>query len=514
MPHAILASIVTVLILTLMSHLPRNGSNFLLYAMRTVAATACTYYVKNCFNIDNPPNPLPILTEGGHWPIDIRTAMEDFYLDPDLIIYASCPKCFSCYDKVEGKYPEYCTFSDTPACPPCGTKITICKQTLKNGQPAKVDFVPIQPYAYQPITSYLSRLLSRPGLLALMKKTTVPWNAGKPRWWDFFGARAFRQFLGPDGERPFLMSPDGETRLIFSLFVDWFNPYGNKIAGKKASIGAIYMICLNLPPHLRYRVENVYLVGIIPGEPSADHMNHVLRQLVTDLLPLWHTGIKFLNVISNTMHLLVRCAIVPLVADLPAGRKASGFASHSANIFCNFCRLHMSDITNLDVGSWFRRSRADHYAAALRHRDAPNVKMRTEAFQTDYTRWSELLRLPYWDPTKFVIIDPMHNLFLNLSHHHVRIFWRSDSTYVEGRRNQRPHSPTEQAEEIEKAHNLIIGKNPTALSKLRRTYVEYISQVNETGIPVKGLNNLPLAEAVVDWVMIFNHLYSCNKLIM
>ena len=514
MPHAILASIITVLILTLISNLPRNGSNFLLYGMRTVATMACTYYVKQCFNIDNPPNPLPILTAGDHWPIDIRMAMAGFYLDPDLVIYASCPKCFSCYDKVDGKYPEHCKFLSTPDCPPCGTKLTIRKQTLKNGQPAKVDFVPIQPYTYQPITSYLSRLLSRPGLLEQMKKTAVPWNTGKPRWWDFFGARAFRQFLGPDGERPFLICPDGETRLIFSLFVDWFNPYGNKIAGKKASIGAIYMICLNLPPHLRFRVENVYLVGIIPGEPHLDHINHLLHPLILDLLPLWHTGIKFLNIISDATHLLVHCAIVPLVADLPASRKASGFAAHSAKFFCSFCRLPKSDITNIDVGSWLRRSRAEHYAAALHFRDAPNAQKRDDAFNTDYTRWSELLRLPYWDPTKFTVIDPMHNLFLNLAHYHIWSFWKLSSTYVEGRRNQQPHSPTEQGQEIDKAHKWIKAGNITALSKMRRTYIEYISHANQTEISAKSLKNIDLATAVVNWVMTLNHMTSCTKLIM
>jgi hypothetical protein len=31
-----------------------------------------------------------------------------------------------------------------------------------------------------------------------------------------------------------------------------------------------------------------------------------------------------------------------------------------------------------------------------------------------------LLDLPYWDPTKHVVVDAMHNLFLNLVKHHCR----------------------------------------------------------------------------------------------
>lgn len=61
----------------------------------------------------------------------------------------------------------------------------------------------------------------------------------------------FRSFKGPDGQ-PWLDAPPGKARLIFSLFVDWFNPFGNKTTGKSASVGAIYMVCMNLPIHLWY----------------------------------------------------------------------------------------------------------------------------------------------------------------------------------------------------------------------------------------------------------------------
>jgi len=42
-------------------------------------------------------------------------------------------------------------------------------------------------------------------------------------------------------------------------------------------------------------------------------------------------------------------------------------------------------------------------------------------------QWSPLLKLPYWDPGKFLVVDPMHNLFLGLAASHVRkvllMFW-------------------------------------------------------------------------------------------
>jgi len=65
---------------------------------------------------------------------------------------------------------------------------------------------------------------------------------------DIKDGMAIRDLKGPDG-KPFL---DGykrsELRLVWSLSVDWFNPFFNKQAGKTASCGSIAMLLLNLLP--------------------------------------------------------------------------------------------------------------------------------------------------------------------------------------------------------------------------------------------------------------------------
>jgi hypothetical protein len=78
---------------------------------------------------------------------------------------------------------------------------------------------------------------------------------------DIQGSPAWNDILG------FFLSP---YHLLFGIYVDWFNPYTNKIAGKllernytliqlivfhigkKVSCGAILLYCWNLPFNLRY----------------------------------------------------------------------------------------------------------------------------------------------------------------------------------------------------------------------------------------------------------------------
>jgi hypothetical protein len=112
------------------------------------------------------------------------------------------------------------------------------------------------------------------------------WRCGKrDDMWDLWDSSVIGELKGPD-EKLFSEGTSGETQLVWSLSVNWFNLYLNKQAGKLASTGSMVMACLNLPPSLRLQEETSYLVRIIPGpkEPRKDQINHFLRPLIDDLL--------------------------------------------------------------------------------------------------------------------------------------------------------------------------------------------------------------------------------------
>ena len=319
--------------------------------------------------------------------------MNHFDLTPDLIYYASCPRCYNLYPpktQSNPRYPEFCNYQEFRGERRCGERL------IKRKEPGKPTAA-LHPYTYQPLDSWLGKLLSRPGLIESMEKTTSPWNKITSVCRDIFGGKALREFFAADQKTLFLDTPQGELRLILNLNIDWFNPFGNKISGKHCKVGGIYMVCMNLPPYLRYRVENVYLVGIIPGpgEPSLHHLNHLLRPLVNDLLRFWHPGVYFSQTASHTMGVLVRCALLAVICDLPALRKTAGFAGVGAHRFCSFCRLLDSQIQNFDVNCWPQWTRDQHMAAAKQWKDAPTHKEREAEFAKHGIRWSELLRLSY-----------------------------------------------------------------------------------------------------------------------
>ncbi|MBW0550426.1 hypothetical protein O181_090141 [Austropuccinia psidii MF-1] len=77
-------------------------------------------------------------------------------------------------------------------------------------------------------------------------------------------------------------------KLALSLFVDWFNPRGNKLSKKLESTGIFAISCLNLPPILRKKLFHMCICGIAPGpySPNTQTLNHVLKPLLDELVDL------------------------------------------------------------------------------------------------------------------------------------------------------------------------------------------------------------------------------------
>ncbi|KAI0666358.1 hypothetical protein C8Q78DRAFT_933152, partial [Trametes maxima] len=174
--------------------------------------------------------------------------------------------------------------------------------------------------------------------------------------------------------------------------------------------------------------------------------------------------------------------------DLPALCKTVGFAHHSSSHFCSFCPLPKKDINNIDRESWSPpRSWSEHLRIAQDWKDAVTEAARNKIFQEHGLRWSELLRLPYWDPTKFALIDTMHNLFLGELHHHCITIWGLKT--AEGRaKKQRgtrvaSHSPEMQQALLNRVVAGLRSGSMSTIAAIRKDYLEAITLFNSISIP-------------------------------
>jgi len=205
------------------------------------------------------------------------------------------------------------------------------------------------------------------------------------------------------------------------------------------------LFCLSLPPDLRYKPENVFIAGIIPGphEPTVLGIHNILNPLVEELCGLWE-GLQVELPTFPTYQ--VRTALIALTSDLPAARKVAGFGSHSATYPCSHCYIRKQDLTSLDIDSWTRRCYHRHRMEATAWLDLQTMKQKDDAFLTNGVRWSVLLKLPYWDPTRMVAVDIMRNLS-GILEYHTRKLWGIDSDQARKRdlilrRDQRREAET------------------------------------------------------------------------
>jgi hypothetical protein len=68
---------------------------------------------------------------------------------------------------------------------------------------------------------------------------------------------------------------------------------------------------------------------------------------------------------------------------------------------------------------------------AAQWKAATTQKSQNMLFSQNGIRWTELWRLPYWDPTRMLVVDPMHCLLEGLAQFHFRNVLKLTTTDAE-----------------------------------------------------------------------------------
>jgi hypothetical protein len=359
----------------------------------------------------------------------VPAIMSQLSLEPTLIRSICCPGCYTLY--------SYDTCPDT--CPrrehPNSRKHCCAKLWKTDAQGQKK---PERLYCTQDFESWLSWFLSRKDIYEAIQTSYShqrPGNDTMEDIWDSPAWDSLNEFCTTQGN------------LTFSFYIDWFNPYENKQAGKKVSCGAIIMFCLNLPPHLRIHPSNVYVAGLTPSgkEPDVLTITNVINPVMDQLEP-FYTG-KTVSTYAHPEGEDIKAGVLAHIGDIPGIQKCGGFASHSAKQFCHYCSCIDEDIETLDHSSWTSRSgfkcRQDAYAW-LR---ATTKKRREELFQENGVRWSALHRLQYRDHINHCVLGIMHNWVEGVLQHHARVIWGIGAILPKKKTKSTFHSSSSQSQD-------------------------------------------------------------------
>ena len=195
--------------------------------------------------------------------------------------------------------------------------------------------------------------------------------------------------------------------------MDWFQAYKHVAC----SVGVVFISIMNLPRFIRFKRENVILVGIIPVPNEPSNINTYLKPLVDELLQLWDGLPMSVQMRNGIQEITVKVAILCVACDIPAGRKVCGFLGHSAKLGCTRCLKHFPgtvgsmDYSGFERHLWTVRSVEQHRRDVVNIKKCDTKQQRSNMESGTGCRYSILLKLPYFNPPRMLAIDPMHNLF-------------------------------------------------------------------------------------------------------
>ncbi|MBW0523480.1 hypothetical protein O181_063195 [Austropuccinia psidii MF-1] len=172
---------------------------------------------------------------------------------------------------------------------------------------------------------------------------------------------------------------------------------------------------------MRYKPQFIYLVGLItaPNQPNTSTINNILKPLVDELLKLdQKINIQTFQ-IPNGRN--IRIILAALIGDIIATHKVSGFASHSAHQPCSWCEVIRKDLEKVTIAK--KRNKNYTLGLSVRWCNEKAIRQREILVKKTGVRWSDLNFLPYWDPSKDVVLGVMHNWYEGILQHHFWYCW-------------------------------------------------------------------------------------------
>jgi hypothetical protein len=121
--------------------------------------------------------------------------------------------------------------------------------------------------------------------------------------------------------------------IALALSTDGLCPFKKR----KHSCWPILIYNLNLPPEIRFHLDNLICLGVIPGPKAVKDIETFLYPLIEELFELMH-GVPMYDSEQDDMFIL--CAFLILVfGDIPAIAKLMSMKGHNGKVPCRACEI-------------------------------------------------------------------------------------------------------------------------------------------------------------------------------
>ncbi|KAI0032169.1 hypothetical protein K488DRAFT_34530, partial [Vararia minispora EC-137] len=205
--------------------------------------------------------------------------------------------------------------------------------------------------------------------------------------------------------------------------VDWFKVPTSYFAASHSS-GPFSFSIANLLGNQRYLDKYTATITMTPGpdEPSAEELQEFSRLLVDDLIkfedhPIIVGKSPERPEGARVAGIPLELVLVGIIADHPCMCKLGGVADHAHKAApCTNCKTTRAGMYTDEAlkNGCPPRTGADHKRLSEEYRQLKTTAERAAFAKEHGVRWTEFVRLHYFDPIHMTIIDPMHCIILGL----------------------------------------------------------------------------------------------------
>jgi hypothetical protein len=233
------------------------------------------------------------------------------------VLYDRCKQSCCCYTG---------NLKDLRTCPYCKSP-----RYKPDGTPA------VKPFAYLPIIPRFKAAMANRSMRSKMNyRHQAQLNRQSGRYTDYISGSHYLSLLNKfvpvarTKDRRFFQDA---RDIALTLSTDGFCPFKKR----KQSCWPIIVYNMNLPPNIRFQLENILCVGVIPGPKAVKDIETFLYPLIEELFELMH-GVPAYDAKNEEMFVL--CAFLILAfGDIPAIAKLMSMKGHNGKVPCRACEI-------------------------------------------------------------------------------------------------------------------------------------------------------------------------------